>query len=195
MRNKVINLVNEVADQKAVGFLNEFKDNSDPKYIGPGYWDYIHRFSFNAKTIDKQKQMAVTIREICNNFPCKTCSGHCKEYIEKHPPEDFIGLKMEIYGKTEMLGMFVWSWKFHNTVNIRLNKPLMSWETAYNLYSYGNTLACGKNCAEAGSKNNKQSSQNIVSFNKTTLNNSNKNSYHPRKLDTSKQYRKRFTYI
>jgi hypothetical protein len=50
------------------------------------------------------------------------------------------------------LGLFIWTWKFHNAVNTRLRKPVMSWDTAYSLYSElqnNNNLVCSKTCLQA----------------------------------------------
>ena len=44
----------------------------------------------------------------------------------------------------EEVGFFKWSWIFHNAVNSRLEKPIISWETALSMY-YSNTT-CSKNC-------------------------------------------------
>jgi hypothetical protein len=46
----------------------------------------------------------------------------------------------------EDVGMFKWSFNFHNAVNQRLNKPIMDWSTAYNLYSKAVVTYCTKTC-------------------------------------------------
>ena len=47
------------------------------------------------------------------------------------------------------LGLFVWAWKFHNTVNARLKKPIMSWDTVITLYSELDDKVCSLSCLEA----------------------------------------------
>lgn len=127
--------------------IASFRDNTDPEYVGPGTWNVIHRLAIRATTTPKQNEFISTMNEICNGFPCNVCNKHCKEYISTHPLEEYIGVVTEINNVKLLLGMFIWSWKFHNDVNARLNKPIMNWDTAYNLYS--NTNSCSTECTNA----------------------------------------------
>ena len=146
--------------------LNAFQDITDPKYIGPGTWFIIHKKAFAAQTRSEQEKFIVFMNDTCTNFGCKKCSGHCLIYISKHPMEEYLGvdviLDKSLGGDASssskesspapqrvMLGMFLWTWKFHNTINALLNKPLMSWDTALNLFSPGNSLVCSSSCEEA----------------------------------------------
>ena len=124
----------------------KFKDPTDPQYVGPGTWNVIHRLAFCANTKDKQKIFIYDMREICKGFPCKNCVQHCSKYIEDNPLEVCIGVVTEMNGEKKQLGMFIWTWKFHNIVNARLNKPYMTWDTAYNMYSHENSLVCSQEC-------------------------------------------------
>lgn len=108
---------------------------SDPKIVGPGKWDIIHTEGFKAKTNESQRRFIELVEEICREFKCEVCHGHCTKYIKDHPPSNYIGKEFEFEGVKEKLGMFVWSWEFHNSVNIRLGKPHMNYETAYYMYS------------------------------------------------------------
>lgn len=145
----VINLQSIVKDPNAVALKDKFKDSTDPKYIGPGTWNVIHRIGKKAITHVKQLEFINMMKDICDDFPCPVCQNHCKEYIKNHPMEDYLDVTINIDGKNLALGMLIWSWKFHNAVNARLNKPIMSWETAYNLYTDTESTVCNKNCAEA----------------------------------------------
>lgn len=129
--------------------LSAFKDHTDPAYIGPGIWYAYTKDAFNANNSDKQKAWCKRMRDLCENFPCKVCSGHCKEYIKNSPPEEYIGVIIEIQGKKRELGLFIWIWKFHNAVNLRLKKSIMSWDTAYNMYSGEKETICTKACEDA----------------------------------------------
>lgn len=122
------------------------KDRTDPEYIGPGVWVSIHIESSEARDKESQEMFCKNIRKICQNFPCLECSKHCKEYINNNPPEKFMGIKMKVDGKNEMIGLSVWSWNFHNTVNVRLGKKLMDWETYYGIY-IKNNKECSKKCS------------------------------------------------
>ena len=133
----------------ASGLLSQYKDHTDPKYIGPGTWDVTHRRAFKARTHEQQVLFIEYMKDICYGFPCIVCKGHCTEYIKNHPMEDYLDILVDINGEKLQLGMFIWCWKFHNAVNARLNKPLMSWDTAYNLFNESESLVCSKNCLEA----------------------------------------------
>lgn len=130
MNNKVINANDILNDPNATAVSTDFRDRSDPEYTGPGAWSVIHVLAYNARNKEKQQQFMASMREICGKFPCINCRYHCGEYIRNHPMEDYLDLNMN----GEKLGLFVWSWKFHNCVNARLKKPIMSWDTAYNMY-------------------------------------------------------------
>jgi hypothetical protein len=104
-----------------------------------------------ADTEEKQLAFIVRMKEISETFPCPVCRGHAKEYIRTHPMEEYLGVMVEIKSKKQNLGMFVWAWLFHNVVNKRLGKPLMSWGTVVELYLSPESLTCNKNCA--GAKN------------------------------------------
>lgn len=54
-------------------------------------------------------------------FPCEKCINHYKKYILENPPEK------EQY-------MFVYTWKFHNAVNVRLGKPTMDFDDYIRIY-------------------------------------------------------------
>src|SRR5262249_35003055 len=132
----------------ATGLRDQYKDHTDPKYVGPGTWNVIHRLAFQAQDHDNQMIFIKEMTAICSGFPCPVCRGHCKEYIATHPMEDYLQATMNINGKEILIGMFVWAWRFHNAVNTRLKKPLMSWETAYNMYSGEEDLFCSESCLE-----------------------------------------------
>lgn len=148
--NNVININDLKSEPDAVGVISNYKDHTDPKYIGPGTWNIMHKQSYKADSHDKQIIFIKLMKDICNDFPCTVCKGHCVEYIKNHPMEEYLDVLVEINGKKLVLGMFVWTWKFHNNVNYRIKKPLMSWDTAYDLYSSGESLVCSKNCTDAG---------------------------------------------
>jgi len=99
----------------------------DPKKIGPGYWDRIHSTALSADEYTKQMGFVQWMKNMCEDFPCRKCSKHCKEYLHKNPPKDSVG--------KGAMAMFIWAWKFHNAVNQRLGKPEMSYETALGIYT------------------------------------------------------------
>ncbi len=164
----LINIKELISEQGATGVISDYKDVTDPKYIGPGTWNVIHRNAFNARNNVQQLAFIQLMKDICYGFPCHVCKGHCTEYIKNHPMEDYLNVPVEINGEKLMLGLFVWTWKFHNAVNARLKKPIMSWDTAYNLYLEKESLVCSKNCLDADGpvddiKETVQTKTNIIS--------------------------------
>jgi hypothetical protein len=131
--------------------VTDFPEITNPKYIGPGVWLLIHQKAALIKNKKDQLDYIMFIKDICENFPCKFCRGHCKEYIEEHPLEDYIDVYIKENKIKQYIGLFIWSWKFHNAVNERLRKPLMDWDTAYAIYVQQdeNKKVCSKSCTEA----------------------------------------------
>jgi len=140
-----------ISEKNSTGILVDYKDSTDPKYIGPGVWNTIHKQAYLARTPNQQKQFIVFMKDTCYWFPCKVCRGHCTEYIKNNPLENYLGSTVD----GQPLGLFVWAWKFHNTVNARLKKPIMSWDTAITLYSESNDKVCSLSCLEADDFENK----------------------------------------
>lgn len=90
--------------------------------LGPGIWFLIHMESLFCQ--DKYKFIDFIYR-LAENFPCARCKVHFKEYLLENPPEDYMRFED---------GLFIWSWKFHNSVNKRLRKPLIDYNTALKMY-------------------------------------------------------------
>lgn len=93
-----------------------------PEKFGPGTWFVMHAF---AKMCDKKKKDREHFISFLNNvirkLPCKVCRKHSNQYINDNP----LNNDGEI---------FLWTWKFHNNVNERLGKPLMSYEDADKMF-------------------------------------------------------------
>jgi hypothetical protein len=115
----------------------------DPKYIGPGVWYIIHlraKEATNEKAIDEFMKFMYML---AGNFVCKKCRKHMTDYIVSHPMEDLKNLKNE---KGVNIGMFKWAWLFHNAVNTRIHKPIVDWDTAWEMYD--NPEVCDTKCDE-----------------------------------------------
>lgn len=102
-----------------------------PSVFGPGVWLSIHILA-----IDSVNDLAIDffmawIDKMVYRLTCPTCVKHATEYLSKNPMEPYINY---VNNKGVRSGMFVWSWKFHNSVNDRLDKEVISFENAYNMY-------------------------------------------------------------
>jgi len=60
-------------------------------------------------------------------LPCIKCREHATAFIESHKDQ----LEYICRGKDSLFKFFV---DFHNQVNVRNNKPVMTYEDAYKLY-------------------------------------------------------------
>jgi hypothetical protein len=114
----------------------------DPKVFGPGCWFMLHLQATDATTPEKIANFISTLNLVIENLKCAECRSHAMEYLKTHPIEPFINLRND---SGRLIGMAKYVWKFHNTVNIRLGKSEVDWETAFLMYS---TFAgtCTKDC-------------------------------------------------
>jgi len=136
------------------GTKDDYKDNTDPRYIGPGYWTIIHKRAYEANTVKKQQEFVEFVKEACYTFPCNNCKSHCTEYIKNFDPAAYIGKTIvDEFGQEQMWGLFIWAWQFHNAVNQRIGKPQMEFLTALELFSKLPEI-CGPGCAESEKNEN-----------------------------------------
>ena len=116
---------------------------SDSLIWGPGIWFNIHIFSLN-QTSD---YFIKYIRFITEKLPCGECRDHATNYINQNSPEKYIGIKNE---DGEDIGMFKWSWTFHNAVNTRLGKKYINYDTAINMFDEPDV--CSSSCSQQDSQ-------------------------------------------
>lgn len=116
------------------------------KKLGPGTWDTIHTIASSVETEADEDKFIWTMTIICKKHKCKTCQGHCSTYMKNNPPSAYKGV---LNNKGERIGMAKWSWLFHNTVNKRLHKKEVDWDTFYSMY-FGDpdTMICTTACGE-----------------------------------------------
>ena len=103
-----------------------------PEILGPGMWYLIHKRAQRAATEEKKREFVTFIKEVRDDMHCQLCRTHMTEYLLMNPLEPFWNIT---YLGVEV-GLFKWTWNFHNAVNIRLGKPFIDWNTAFNMY-YG----------------------------------------------------------
>ena len=119
---------------------------TNPGYIGPGVWYMIH---FTAKKAGETGYTGKTkfvslMSDLRENFPCLTCRKHIGEYIDSHP---FDAMWVRNHPGTQKdIGLFLWSVEFHNTVNKRLGKPVLTEDQAFDLYYNENNTLCSLDC-------------------------------------------------
>ncbi len=79
----------------------------------------------------------------CEEFGCSKCTPHCRAYIKKHPPTKH-PIKMDRKTKRDLTA-FEWTVNYINAINIRIGKPPVPFETAYDA-TYGEKLCTTGNC-------------------------------------------------
>lgn len=121
----------EVSRNNNSDFEGIKKKISNPASFGPGIWYCIHRMARDANSEEAKQKFKEFIEKIIVNLPCTTCIEHATAYYKARPIDPFWSIKEN--GKD--IGMFKWSWEFHNTVNARLKKSLISWDNAKRLFS------------------------------------------------------------
>ncbi len=119
---------------------------TDPKAVGAGLWWYIHSKAKEATTEELIDEFIDIMNYFAKKFPCQTCRKHIIEYIKTHQPQELRNLTNE---QGERIGMFKWSWLFHNAVNTRIGKPYVDWETAIGMFYNDDIEICSINCHEA----------------------------------------------
>ena len=106
-----------------------YSNTSDPSFWGPSFWLGLHngalRYPKNPSTTYKER-MKGFIKGIPFMVPCKECFHHSCAYIEKSD------LNHVTSSRKNLFNFFV---DFHNVVNKRYNKPIISYEEARLIYS------------------------------------------------------------
>ena len=122
---------------------------TDPKLIGPGIWFIIHLTARKAVDEPTKRAFLELMKSLAQKFPCEKCRTHINEYLAKNPIEHYWNGKNP---SGEENGLFTWSWNFHNTVNTRLGKVYVDYDTAWNMYGDGITI-CTSNCGDSAGHN------------------------------------------
>jgi hypothetical protein len=106
-------------------------DTKKPEVFGPPYWFTLHNASANypvKASLWCAQRMKGYILGIPVTLPCESCSDHATAFIEsKRDKLDYI-----VSGRAPLFEFFV---EFHNFVNKRLGKPIVSVKDAYKMYS------------------------------------------------------------
>lgn len=118
---------------------------SNPIVFGPGIW-----FTFHIMGLLSTDDITINcyinfITDIIDKLPCLDCRKHAQKYLKNEPPQTYRFYEDE---KGHKNGMFYWSWKFHNSVNIRLGKDLLQYDDALSMYTNlsKNEQACSHLC-------------------------------------------------
>lgn len=104
---------------------------TDPKIWGPKQWYSLHngaaQYPLNPTSIVRDR-MKGFILGLPYTLPCQTCFQHAITYIESKAGE----LDLIVSSRQNLFKFWV---DFHNTVNKRLGKPIISLEDAWKKFS------------------------------------------------------------
>ena len=120
--------------------------SADPKYIGPGYWASWHIKSRLSNNFQTKSETSRGIAIDIDNFPCNNCKIHAKKYVKNNP------LIIPVRNNDDPLSLFKWTVNMHNFVNNRLNKPIIDWKKAYDMW--GDDAFCIEDDCSGNKKNN-----------------------------------------
>jgi hypothetical protein len=87
-------------------------------------WDRIHRLSVAAITPQLKLDFIKYMEYVRDHFPCGKCKPHIRQKLST---TDFSQYN-NIIENNKDVGYAKWSWEFHNQVNQRLSKPILSWD-------------------------------------------------------------------
>jgi len=133
--------------------------------IGPGIWFKIHSDGIAATTQSLKESFVININALCDGFKCKHCQPHFRKYISMYPIENYFNIKNK---KGIDIGIFQWTWEFHNAVNLRLGKYQPTLEESYEYFTNDTIGAC-HDCGQ----NKNISIKDDVKTNKTVIKKSN----------------------
>lgn len=119
----------------------DYVNTKEPHVFGPPIWFTIHisaaHYPLDPSIICKEHAI-MFIRSIPYILPCHQCFLHAQEYISRFSKDEL--LKIVSTRKS----YFEWGVYFHNFVNKRLNKKILSVKDAYNIYMNGEDLSVMK---------------------------------------------------
>jgi len=98
----------------------------DPSLWGYNGWAFIHNIALGYNDINNyqtKNNFNIFFNSIGDVIPCKKCSKHYKEYILNNPPN--------LENKDSL---FKWTIDIHNNVNKILNKDIITYEEAYDIW-------------------------------------------------------------
>jgi hypothetical protein len=102
---------------------------------GPAGWKFLHSLTFaypHSPTLEQQRSADSFFESLANLLPCDACQDHYREEFRLRPVDS-----------RSQATLSSWLVDLHNRVNVRLNKPIVSYTQASQLYSSQCTQGCG----------------------------------------------------
>lgn len=129
-----------------IKYLNTQYDFTNPEKLGRGCW---YSLLVLTATADDEITQTIVCRQIRNivyiYFKCLNCKKHSGKYLEKHPPEELIGVPD---------GLFYYIVDMMNDINLRIGKPLYDRKVLFLIFHDDAYVTCSKNCGDKTSESN-----------------------------------------
>jgi len=110
----------------------EYESTANPEFWGSSFWLILHngalRYPKNASNVFKDK-MKGYIKGIPYMVPCSECKEHADAFIDNLSEKE---LNKICSGQDKLFKFYV---DFHNKVNERYFKPIITYEEAYKIYN------------------------------------------------------------
>ncbi len=137
--------------------MGKAKFPSDPAKVNT--WWVIHLKAKRATNPQSKNEFINFIHLLSEEFPCGNCRNHIQEYLRENSFEPFMDIKND---SGEDIGMFKWAWLFHNAVNMRIHKPYVDWETAWEMFDTGGDVCTNCGVEDNISYDNNQKKMEII---------------------------------
>ena len=108
--------------------------------LGPGIWSTFHTLCISSGCYDEYLVLLAFINKIMLNLPCNICSEESRLIIGSNIPS----FSRDSYPNNANDILFVWSWRMHNLVNVKLGKDEFSITECYELYKRYSGCGCNK---------------------------------------------------
>lgn len=137
-----------LSDEVEVDDVVGYQKLVNPAIVGPGQWYMLHSLAAycDADQNTRWDFFENFVRtDFLKKIRCEKCNGHANAFLASTP----IGTRLRpnpTYGnfrdkRGRPLGLFKWTFDFHNTVNKRLNKRIMSLDDAISIFVDNDFLA------------------------------------------------------
>ena len=97
-------------------------------------WGEIHQKAKEATTLPLKNDFVTFLNDIISSHGCGGCAQDLKNFIAQNKIELYFWIQESHLGKNFDIGLFKWSWMFHNHVNKKLKRPEPTFEEIVKKY-------------------------------------------------------------
>lgn len=137
-----------------------YKQISNPKKFGQGYWTYLHQVGLDSETDEEIDFYIKTSYRLTKYVPCGDCNEAGIQFMKENDPETYRNWR-DSSGKRR--GMFKHSVDYHNHANKRTGAKEMSYEDALEIWGGVKDGACKEGCSHSPENEIQSSTPQIAS--------------------------------